>query len=237
MPPISSVRPLLQTAKHTVQSLKPSLTSRVKQQLSWQAIRSNIKHTDPAVFWAGLLFVPASVVTPFVMNTHLKNAGVQPAERDMLVRQEVARQLVSAPLYVVPYYLGIILGGVLQGVKSAAKSPSWKIQLLSAAALTTLTQGVLRPVLSNEVLVRWLWPEQHAKTVESSVKPPSTGVPFTLERTPLASHPSFGYSSGLSNTQVQNQPHSASPPPRWNTANLATASFPATIPNHIDWTR
>lgn len=170
----------------------------------------------------GLTYVPASILTPVVTNAHLKAKGIPDADRALLTRQEVVRQGVSAAIWLGSYYGALALTGRLLP-KNTAKS-LW--QFVGSVAAATLGHGVLRPIVTNELLVRSTY---HAPEAHHDPEPPMHASPqrdaAPLVRTrpywpPLpVAQPTF---SAQWPSPAQSPASWPPPPPVWNRATVAT---------------
>lgn len=113
----------------------------------------------------GLAPVATSLVTPAVTWAQLQHKPIAEDQRKLLFMQEVARQAVSCTIGLVTYFGGAMLTGRLMG-NSANKSLG---QIIGGTVISFLGYGFLRPLVSTELIVRWL--QKHAGTQASSPVP------------------------------------------------------------------
>ena len=135
-------------------TIAPAVTRSLSEQ--WpRTVGRHFLGKDPAttlMILTGFMGVPAAIATPWVTNAQLKRAGIEDRHRKLLVNQEVSRQVVSASLHFLSYFGGMWLTGkVLKG--AYAQNPLWKF--LGAVALSTLSNGFLRPLLTNSLFLRY----------------------------------------------------------------------------------
>lgn len=109
------------------------------------------------VLLSGLTYVPAAILTPIVTNYQLKKSGVTTEQRKLLVKNETVRQAVSAGIHFLTYYGGVLLAGRIFKNKAAQKP---LMELLTGVLFSTIGHGVIRPMLTNGLLVQWLKKEQ-----------------------------------------------------------------------------
>ena len=120
----------------------------------------------------GLAPVATSIVTPAVTWLQLQHKPLPEEQRKLLFIQECARQLVSCTIGLVTYFGGAMLTGKLMG-----KSPNKSLaQIVGGTVISFLGYGFLRPLVSTELIVRWL-NSRTGKTVmggeQSSATPPA----------------------------------------------------------------
>ncbi|MEB3286496.1 MAG: hypothetical protein VKJ04_03225 [Vampirovibrionales bacterium] len=136
-------------AAQTGQTALPKLKSWPKR--LQEGIQQQIKE-EPLLFWIGLMGVPAAFLTPSTTYYDLRRRPeINGQERHLLVTQEILRQTISALTHFITYYGSIILIGL--NLKEGSKYKSLK-QLLGATIVTTIGNGVLRPLITNEFLAK-----------------------------------------------------------------------------------
>ncbi len=173
----------------------------------------------------GLTYVPASILTPVVTNLQLKKSGIPDEDRRLLVVQEVVRQVVSAGIWFLSYYGGIALfGKAFEGKKAKTL-----LQFGGAVLAATVGHGLLRPLLTNSLLVKWFYKAPHpplGKPSREIIGPipetTATSQPFR-QAAPLHYPPVPSY-SGLdarTSTPSQIRWRSSQPQPPWNRATAA----------------
>lgn len=176
---------------------------------------------DKLLLLGGLTYVPAALLTPAVTNAHLRAKGVPAADRRLLTRQEIIRQGVSSAIWLASYYGALALTGRLLP-KNAARS-LW--QFAGSVVAATLGHGVLRPVLTNELLVRASYgPQAPAPLSRSPVATSPALFPRseTLRPAPTA-RPQAAFSALSTPSQLQIPSGWPPPPAAWHTASPAIA--------------
>lgn len=110
----------------------------------------------------GLAPVATSVVTPLMVRAGLRNQPLPDAKKRDIVMQEVARQVVSASIGLMFYFGGgavtrKVLNAALQRTGRAwAESTRQVLMIVGATAAEFAGYGFVRPLLGNELIVRWL---------------------------------------------------------------------------------
>ncbi len=111
--------------------------------------------TTRHIFWLnGLAPIATNIVTPLTTDHQLKKSQIPAEERKLLVLQEMARQLVSAGIHLGSYFGGAWLVGRL-GRKSQSKS---LLEIAGGTLMSFVGYGFIRPMISTEILARWLYP-------------------------------------------------------------------------------
>lgn len=105
-------------------------------------------------FWFnGLAPIATCVVTPIVTNWQFKQSGLSAPERRPLVYQDAVRQGVSAVIGLITYFGGAWLTGKF--IKNTNHNKSL-LQLLGGTVLSFVGYGVIRPMISSDIVARWL---------------------------------------------------------------------------------
>lgn len=125
--------------------------------------------------FAGFAPVATCVVTPLVVNTQLKARHVPESQRKLLFSQEIIRQSVSGVIGLLSYFGGATLASKL--MKNSAHQSMGK--MLGGTAISFVGYGLLRPLISTELVVRW---------IQNNFQKPLLNAP---EEPPVTEHPPF----------------------------------------------
>lgn len=117
----------------------------------------------------GLAPVATSIATPMVTYAQLRRKQLPPQERKLLLIQEIARQVVSCTIGLVSYFGGAFLTGRLMR-RSASKSLG---QIIGGTVISFLGYGFVRPLISTELLVRWMQKQAKLQPPTPTHTPPS----------------------------------------------------------------
>lgn len=145
MPSLSSVSPTFSGPVPTLHRLHPR-----------QMLRNFSAKTaeEQLLLLSGLVFVPSAVLQPVVTKIQLQRSRVPEPEIRLLVKKSIADQVVGAGLWFANFYGGIALFG--QVFKKAHAKTKTFLQFGGAVLAATLSHGLLRPILSNALLLRWV---------------------------------------------------------------------------------
>lgn len=119
----------------------------------------------------GLAPLATCVVTPLVADLQFRRAGVPTRERKMLVFQEVVRQGISGVIGLSTYYGGMLLTGHLFKGADTRKTLA---QIIGGTAMSFVGYGFIRPMVSSEIIARWLRQWQGGEGVVSPVSARTT---------------------------------------------------------------
>lgn len=108
---------------------------------------------DTLAVLAGFSGVPAALITVPVVDAHLRYLHMDDHERKLLVNQEIARQIVGTGLHVLFYFLG--MWGTGQFTRNSKHKAL--MQFIGGTVLTTIAHGVIRPLMTNELFVKYLY--------------------------------------------------------------------------------
>lgn len=100
----------------------------------------------------GLSPLATNVVTPIVTYYRFNKSDLPEAERQFNVKQEVARQSVSAVLQVASFFGGAWLFGHASG-----KNSKTLVQFLGGVLCAFVSYAFIRPMVSSEIILRWLY--------------------------------------------------------------------------------
>ena len=149
------------------------------------------------VLLSGLTYVPSAILTPIVTNYQLRRSGMADKERQLLVKNETMRQIVSASIHFVTYYGGVLLAGSLLKNKNAEKPV---LELLSGIFFSTIGHGIFRPILTNTLLVRWLNNDPASLPIQKPPAPQPVFQPFIPQRAVRPAAPAVNFPPRLSVT-------------------------------------
>jgi hypothetical protein len=117
---------------------------------------------ESVMYWVGgTAPLATNLTTPFFTRLRFEHAGIPDEEVHKNVVQESARQLVSAGTHVATYFGTSALVG-LKASKTANKN-LW--MFLAGTAASFVGYAVIRPLISAELILRWLYPQ--ARQVKS----------------------------------------------------------------------
>jgi hypothetical protein len=107
------------------------------------------------MYWVGGLSpLATNLVTPWVTYLRFKHSKLPEREKNFNVKQEIARQLVSAALQVTSFFGGAWLFGKMGG-----KNSKTMVEFLGGVLFAFLGYAFIRPMISSEIILRWLYPE------------------------------------------------------------------------------
>ncbi|MDH4379322.1 MAG: hypothetical protein QE263_05405 [Vampirovibrionales bacterium] len=127
----------------------------------WQRVRTNAARAfnlktmpieDKVLFWSGFMYVPSAILTPAISNWQLQHSGMPTYERNLIVKTEVARQLIGATAHFIGFFGGLLLFGL--GGKS--NKPKTFQKLIGSMLGATVSYAFVRPWLVNAYTARWV---------------------------------------------------------------------------------
>ena len=140
----------------------------------WKNLATRFKHyvqndtANAMMVLTGLSTLPGVVLTPIVSNWQLKHTHMPDRERKVVINQEIARQVVGFSLHFMSYFGGAALMGKVMK-KSGQKTLG---QYLGGIGMSAFTFGVIRPLMTNSVFMKFLYPKKKdGATDEASEKP------------------------------------------------------------------
>ncbi|MBY0404995.1 MAG: hypothetical protein K2X66_13935 [Cyanobacteria bacterium] len=108
------------------------------------------------MYWVGGLSpLATNLVTPWVTYLRFKHSKLPEREKNFNVKQEIARQFVSAALQVTSFFGGAWLFGKMGG-----KNAKTMVEFLGGVLFAFLGYAFIRPMISSEIILRWLYPEE-----------------------------------------------------------------------------
>jgi hypothetical protein len=107
---------------------------------------------EKILFWSGFMYVPSAVLTPVISNWQLQRSGMPTYERNLIVKTEVARQIIGAAAHFIGFFGGLLLFGL--GAKS--NKPKTFQKLVGSMVGATVSYAFVRPWLVNAYTARWV---------------------------------------------------------------------------------
>ena len=135
-----------------------------------------LNHLTPAqrekvMYWVGgLAPIATNATTPFFTRLRFQHSGLPEEEVRKNVVQESARQLVSAGTHLTTYF-GTSALVSLKARKTANKN-LW--MFLAGTAASFVGYAVIRPLISAELILRWLYPKQVSEAAALEPAKPKT---------------------------------------------------------------
>ncbi len=126
----------------------------------WRQVRANAARAfhlktmpieEKVLFWSGFMYVPSAILTPAVSNWQLQRSGMPTYERNLIVKTEVARQLIGAAAHFVGFFGGLLLFGLGKSSK-----PKTFQKLIGSMLGATLSYAFVRPWLVNAYTAKWV---------------------------------------------------------------------------------
>jgi hypothetical protein len=118
------------------------------------------------MYWVGGLSpLATNLVTPVVTHYRLKMTNLPEQERRMNVVQEVARQVVSAGLQLTSFFGGAWLMKKLGGGAANKAGSNTLLQFLGGVFFAFLSYAFIRPLISTEIVLHYLYPKANKNLV------------------------------------------------------------------------
>lgn len=126
----------------------------------WRRVRHNAAKAfhlktmpieEKVLFWSGFMYVPSAILTPAVSNWQLQRSGMPTYERNLIVKTEVARQLIGALAHFIGFFGGLLLFGL-----GKSNKPKTFQKLVGSMLGATLSYAFIRPWLVNAYTARWV---------------------------------------------------------------------------------
>jgi hypothetical protein len=138
----------------TLTSTALNATSRLKPLQALE--RLTPQQREQVMYWVGgLAPLATNVTTPLFTRLRFDKTGLSQEEKQKNVTQELARQLVSAATHIITYFGSSALVGV--GSKAAHKN---LLMFLAGTFASFIGYAVIRPLISAELILRWLYPNE-----------------------------------------------------------------------------
>ncbi len=189
---------------------------------------------DKMFILGGLIYVPSAILSPIVTHLDLKQKQIAEKDRQLLVFQEIARQIVGASIWFLSYYGGdqVLQKLTKNSLKQAKLSPV--ARFIGSTVFATVGSGLIKPLLTNKLLVDKFYkkqtetkskPSSSAHQRKSNPPPKIKETAYTSLKTNLHQSPvpkQFLYPApppfyGSQYSQWQSPRRSWPPQPRWNT--------------------
>jgi hypothetical protein len=134
---------------------------------------------ERAMYWvSGLAPLATNVTTPAFTSMRFNHTQLSEEEKRKNIVQEMARQLVSAGTHVLTYFGSSLLAGTrLRG----DANKNLKMFLIGTFG-AFLGYAVVRPLISAELILRWLYPNDGDASTSPNT-PQSKGLSVTRSRT------------------------------------------------------
>jgi hypothetical protein len=149
----------------TIQNLTPSVGKQVITRFT-----SNLDHLTPTqreavMYWVGgLAPLATNVTTPFFTKLRFDRAGLPDTEVHKNVVQESARQVVSAGTQIATYFGPSALLGAGLGKRRNKNL----LMFLVGTVASFVGYAVIRPLISAELILRWLYPTASSTAAKES---------------------------------------------------------------------
>lgn len=140
------------------------------QKLMSRVRQMPLQQQQQMMYWVGGLSpLATNLVTPIVTHYRLKMTNLPEEERRMNVVQEVARQVVSGGLQLASFF-----GGAWLMRQAGGKSSQTLVEFLAGVFLAFLSYAFIRPLISTEIVLRYLYPQAHRSDgkLSGGLKPP-----------------------------------------------------------------
>ena len=136
--------------------------------------------TDRHIYWGYAAATLASnALTPVVTHYQLKGKGTPEYERRLLVGQEVARKLVSSAVFLATYLGGARLSRwAAKGALHLPAEVRSKAEMVGGMLASFVGHGLVQPLLSTELVTRWM-PKMQTGVKQSAASKPDSNASFS----------------------------------------------------------